>query len=128
MINISTERKPSICHSCSFAKSYIFLICLFIIPIVATIIYIGFRGDLDKCYIGYKRWMLSIIIMGFILIVGTIVEKYHNSNNNKHTYIILCCSITSAVILCIVAFVLIAGADNENTCRKASPPFSHIPF
>ncbi len=47
------ERTPLIYHLVSFIKSYVFLACLFVMPIVATIIYIGFRGDLDMDVIIY---------------------------------------------------------------------------
>ncbi len=53
----------------------IFLVILFAIPISGTIIYIAFSGDLDECDVDFKTWLLSFIILTFITITGTLVEK-----------------------------------------------------
>ncbi len=110
----ATKKTSLVHHLSSSIRSYIFLSCLFIIPIVATIIYIGFRGNLDECNAGFKNIMLSIIIMGFVLISCTIIERYSN-NVSVMPWI----STASGSILCLVAFVVIYVDDN--TCKKASP-------
>ncbi len=91
------------------------------IPITAAIIYIRYRGDLDKCDISFKIWMLLIIIIVPILIIGTIVEKYCNSDDEEHVYIMHLCSIILTILLYAMAFALLLSFNNVNTCRKISP-------
>ncbi len=97
------------------------IISLSTVPIAATIIYIEFRGDLHKCCVGCERWMLSFIIIGFILIASAITEKYRNSDNNKQIYIIPLFSIAPIVILWTVALILLIGPNSADVCRKTSP-------
>ncbi len=116
------ERTPPICHSIKGCINkhlvIIVLVCLLAMPIAATIIYIRFRGDLDKC-VGFEGWMLSFIIIGFITIVGTIIERYRN--DNKHCYIMPCCSLVSIGILWSLACVLLLDSNNADVCSKVSP-------
>nr|QBK92555.1 MAG: hypothetical protein LCPAC401_01930 [Pithovirus LCPAC401] len=109
------KKKPLIYR---FTSSYTFLTFLLILPITATIIYIGFRGDLDKCNVIFKIWMLLFIIIGFILIMSAIAEKYHNEC--RYT-IVGICSIIMIILLWALGFVLLFDFNKKGVCKKASP-------
>ncbi len=110
------KRKLSIYHP---IKVYIVLVCSSAMLIAAIIIYIGFRGDLDKCDVDFKEWMLSFIIIGFILVTGAIIERCRN--DDKHYYIMVWCSVLPVIVLWVFSILLLLNSVKTGVCKKVSP-------
>nr|QBK92466.1 MAG: hypothetical protein LCPAC401_01040 [Pithovirus LCPAC401] len=95
----------------------LFLVILFVIPISATIIYISFSGDLDECDVDFKTWLLSFIILTFITITGTLIEKKFGGDDKSPC---AKCSSCIGLSLWIAACVLFAKSVETGVCEKVS--------
>nr|QBK93980.1 MAG: hypothetical protein LCPAC406_02940 [Pithovirus LCPAC406] len=95
----------------------LFLTILFAIPISATIIYIAFSEDLDECDVDFKTWLLSFIILTFITITGTLIEKKFGDDDKSPC---AKCSGCIGLGLWIAACVLFAKSVKTGVCEEVS--------
>ncbi len=94
------------------------LVILFAMPIAATVIYFKFSGDLDKCDVDFKTWMLTFIILEFVFIPCTIIAKFC-CDKKKYDFIVLWSGL-GMIALWITACVFLAKANKTHICKEVS--------
>ncbi len=84
---------------------------LYILPIIALIISVGFTADLHKCDVDFSGWMFLFIITTYFFITLTLMERYIGDDRP-----IAKCS----GILWVAAYILLANSDKTGICRSVS--------
>ncbi len=115
MMNIKNYVMNNLITLIMFKYTTVIIWCAYSMPITALVILTKYSQNLDKCDVDFRGWMVSFILLMFMLITFTLMERCIDDKRF--------CAKSAGVImltLWIIGVILLANSIKTGICKDVS--------